>query len=67
MRHGIFLGGLLGIDLNLRRLVVSLEIHALILVHFMVDLIMPLLCVTCVILMIIKLIHVLIMHDVLNL
>jgi len=48
MRHGICLSGLLGIHFNLRRLVVFLDIHVLILVRFMLDLIMPLSGVICV-------------------
>ena len=41
MRHGIYLSGLLGIYLSLERLVVFMDIHALILVDSMLDLIMP--------------------------
>ena len=40
MMHVICLSGLFAIHLNLRRLVVFLDIHFLILVHFMLDLIM---------------------------
>ena len=40
--HGICLSGLLEIHLNLRKLVVFLDIHFLILVHYILDLIMPL-------------------------
>ena len=62
MRHCICLCGLLRIHLNLRRLVVFLDIHFLILVHFMLDPIMPLFGVTSVILLTMILIRVLIMH-----
>ena len=51
MRHGIYLSGLLGINLNLRRLVVFVDIHVLILVRSMLDLIMPLFSVISVILL----------------
>jgi len=50
MRHGICLSGLLRIHLSLRRVVVFLDVHVLILVHSMLDLIMLLFDVTCVIL-----------------
>jgi len=67
IRHGIFLIGLLGIHLSLRRLVVIVDIHSLILVHFMLDLIMRLFGVTCVILLTIILIRVFTMHTMLSL
>ena len=49
MRNGICLSGLLGIRLNLRRLIVFLNIHFPILVHSMLDLITLLFGATCVI------------------
>ena len=60
--HGICLNGLLGIHLNLRRLLLFRNIHFLILAHSIVDLIMPLFGVICVILLTMLLVHVLIMH-----
>ena len=65
--HGICLRGLLKIHLNLRRLVIFPDIYSLILVHSMLDLLMPLFGVACVILLSIKLICILIMHAMLNL
>ena len=62
MMHGIRLSGLFGTHLSLRRLVVFLDILSLILMHFILDLIMPLLGVICVILLTMMLIRVLIMH-----
>ena len=67
IKHGICMRRFLGINLNLRRLVMFLGIHFLILVHFMLDLIMPIFDVTCVILLTMKLIRVLIMHAMCNL
>jgi len=67
MRHGICLSGLLGIHLSLRKLVVFLDIHSLILVRFILDLIMLYFGVICVILLIVKLIRALIIHVILNL
>jgi len=66
MRHGVCLSGLCGICLSLRRLVVFCDILFSILVHFIIYLIMPPFYVTCVILLTIMLIHVLIMHDIVN-
>jgi len=48
-RHGFFLSGLLRVHLSLPRLVVFLDIHSLILVHSILDLIMTLFGVACVI------------------
>ena len=67
MMHGICLSGSLGIHLSFRRLVLFLDIHFLILVHSMLDLIMPPFSVICVILLTMLLIHVLIMHAMINL
>jgi len=67
MKHGIDLSGLLGIHLNLRRLVVFLDIHFLILVHLILDLIISLFDVICVVLLTMKLMRVLVMHAILNL
>jgi len=67
MIHCTYLIGLLGIHLNLRRLVMFLDIHVLILVHFILYLIMLLSSVICVILLTMLLICVLIMHAMLNL
>ena len=67
MMHVICLSGLFKIHLNLRRLVVFLDIHFMILVHFMLDLIILLFGVSCVNLLIMKLICVLVMHAMLNL
>ena len=64
---GLCLSGLHGIRLNLRRLVVFLNIHFMILVRFMLDCTMLLFGVTYVILLPIKLVHVLIMHAILSL
>ena len=61
------MSGLLGIHSNLRMLVVFLDIRYLILVRCILDLIIPLFGVTCVILLAMLLIHVLIMHAMLNL
>ena len=66
MRHGICLSGLLETHLSLKRLVVFMDILFPILVHFMLDLIMLLFGVKCVILLTIMLIHVFIMHVILN-
>jgi len=62
MKHGICLSGLLEIHLSLRKLILFLDIRFLILVHFMLDLIMPLFRVICIILLTMLLIPVLIMH-----
>jgi len=51
MRYGIWFGGLRGIHLSLTRLVVFLDIHFLILVNSILDLIMLLFCVISVILL----------------
>ena len=59
MRFGVCLSGLLGIHLNLCRLVVFLDILFLIFVHAMLDLITLLFGVTHVVLLIIILLHVL--------
>jgi len=67
MMHGICFYGLLGIRLNLKRLVVFINIIFPIHVHFMLDYIMLLFGVTCAILLTIILYHVLIMHAMLNL
>ena len=67
MWHGVYLGGLHGSRLSLRRLVVFLDILFLILAHSMLDRIMFVCGVTCVILLTIMLIHALIMHDMFNL
>ena len=67
MMHGICLSGLLGIHLNLRRLLLFLNIHFLILAHSVLDLIIPLLGVTCVVLLTMTLISALVMHAMLNL
>ena len=67
MMHGICLSRLLGIHLTLRRLLLFLNIHFLILAHSILDLIMPLFGVICVILLTMKLIYVLIMHVMCNL
>ena len=67
MRYSIYLSGMLGIHLNSRRLVMFLDIHSLMLVHAILDLIMPHFDVTCVILLTIILISVLITHVMLNL
>jgi len=66
MRHGVYLSELLGIPLSLRRPVVFLDILFPILLHFMLDLIIPLFGVICAILLTIMLTHVLIMHALLN-
>ena len=62
MRLGTRLNGLLRIHLNLSWLVVFLDIHALIFVYFMVDLIMVLFGLICVVILIMKLICVPIIH-----
>jgi len=67
MMHDLCFYGLLGIHLNLKRLVVFIDIIFSIHVHFMLDHIMLLIGVTCAILLTIILHHVLIMHVVLNL
>ena len=67
MMHDIFLNGLLRIRLSFRRLVLFLDIHFLIIVHFMLDCFMLLFGVICVILLTMKLICVLIMHAMHNL
>jgi len=67
MMHGICLSGWLRIHLNLRRLVMFLDIHFLILARSIPDLIMLLFGVTYINLLIMILIHVLIMHAMLNL
>ena len=61
------MSGLLGIHLSLKRLVVLLGIYFLILAHSIIDLIMPLFGVIHVALLTMKLIHVLIMHAMINL
>ena len=66
MMHSICLNGLLGIYLSLRRTVVFLDIHFLILAHSIVDLIILLFGVICVILLTMLLIRVLIMHAMCN-
>jgi len=67
IRLGICLNGLLGIHFNLKRLVVFIDIHFMILVPFMLHHIMLRFGVTCVILLRIMLVHVLIMHVILSL
>jgi len=67
MRHGICLSGLLRIHLNLRRLVVFLDIYSPILVHSISNLIMPPFGMICVILLTMLPIHVLIKHAMLDL
>ena len=67
MRHDICLSGLLGIYLNLRRLVVFLDIYSLIGVRFRLDLIIPLFDIACVILFTMILIGAHIMHVMLHL
>lgn len=67
MKHGICLSGFLGIHLNLRMLVMLLDVHYLILVNSMLDVIMLLFGVIFVILLSIKLICVLTMHAMLSL
>jgi len=67
MIHVICLSRLLAIHLNLKRLVVLLDIHALILVHSIRDLITLLFGVICVILLTTIYFGVLIMHAMLNL
>ena len=59
--RGICLSGLLGIRLSLRRQVVSVDIRSWILVHSMLDLLMPLFSVNCVILLTMILIHAIIL------
>ena len=58
---------LLGVHLGLRRLVMFLDIYSPILMHSMLDLVIPLCGVTCVILLTMLLDHALIMHAMLNL
>ena len=60
MSQGIRLNGLLGIHFNSGRLVLFLDIRYLILVHSMLNLIVPLFAVIRVILLTMKLIYVLI-------
>jgi len=67
IRYGIWLSGLLGIHLSLRKLVMFLDIYPLILVHSLLGFIMPLFGVTYVILLTMRLIRVPIMNDMLNL
>ena len=67
MKHEICLNRLLGTHLSLKRLVAFVDILFPILVHFMLDLIMLLVDVTCVVLLIIILFHVHSMHAILNL
>ena len=67
MIHVIYLSELLGIHLILRRLVVFLDNHFLILVHFMLHLIMSLFGVICVIRLTMPLVRVLVIHGVTNL
>ena len=67
MMHGICLSELRGIHLNLRRLVMFLNIHVLMIVHSILDLIMLIFGVVCVIVLTMKLICVLIMHVMCNL
>jgi len=62
MRNGIYLSGLFEIHLSSRGQVVSVDIRSWILVHSMLDLIMPLSCVTCVILFTMILIHAIILY-----
>jgi len=66
MMHDICLSGLLGSHLSLKRIVVFLDIHFLILVHSILDLIMLFFGIICVILLTIQLIHVLIMHTMIS-
>jgi len=65
MKLGLCLNGLLGIRLNLKRLVVFMVIHFMIHVHSMLNHTMLIFRVICVILLPIMLVHVLIMHTVL--
>jgi len=65
MKLGFCLSGLLGIHLSLKRLVAFVDIHFMVHVHSMLDLIMLLFGGTCVILLLIMLVHVRIMHTVL--
>jgi len=65
--HGICLSELLGIHLNLRRLLLYLNIHFLILAHSVLDLLVLLFGVAYVNLLTMKLIRVLIMHAMCNL
>ena len=66
MRHGVHLSGLLGIYLNLKRLVVFLDVLFLILMHSMLDLIILHFGVICVGLLIIVLLHVDSIHAILS-
>ena len=65
MKHGICLNGLLGIRLSLKRLVAFLDIYFMFHVHSMLNRTVLLCGVTCVILLLIMLVHVRIMHTVL--
>jgi len=67
MMYGICSSGLLGIHLNLRRLLLFLNIHFLILAHSILDHIMPFFGLICLILLTTILIRVLIMHAMCNL
>jgi len=67
IKHGICLSGLLGIYFNLGKLVVFLAIPSLVIVHFIINLIMPLFGVTYVILLTMLLVRVFIIHVMLNL
>ena len=67
MKLDLCLSGLLGIRLSLKRLVACMDIHFMIHVHSMLDLIMLLFGVTCIVLLIIILFHVHSMHAILNL
>ena len=66
-RHSIGLSGLLRIHLNLRKLIMFLYINSLILVHSMLDVIMLLFRVISINLLTMILIHVFIIHAMLNL
>jgi len=65
IKYGISLSGLLGARLSLKRLVVFIDIHFMVIVHFMLNRFILLCGVTCVILLPIMLVHVLLMHTVL--
>jgi len=67
MMLDVCLSGLLGTCLSLKRVVFFWDILFHILVHFMLDLIMPLVGVTFVVLLTIILIHVLIIYALFNL
>jgi len=62
MMHGLYLYGLHGIHLNLKRVAVFIDIIFLIHVHFMLNLTMLLFGVIRVILLLIMLAHVLVMR-----